>query len=229
MPFLLSHILHACHRVPSDLIGPELFLGAQGPDPFFYLLRPAARTTGLVLHQIPSERYAGALADTPEPFRQGFLAHLELDRRLHPFIVAVAGHGRTHMRLEVTLDDTIARRRAGIPVTALPWWRMIAPESLPAIAASLDRLLAAEGITSRWTYGQAVAAMQRNLRRLYRWLPAKRILVQALRLAGIDFRFMYPAPGRFAAADLRPYLEAFDRLVFPADPGLTVDAGSPEG
>ncbi|MBN2432824.1 MAG: hypothetical protein JXQ27_15225 [Acidobacteria bacterium] len=213
MPFIISHILFACRRTPFSLWDPTLFVAAQGPDPYFYLLNRSAAETGRAIHRIAPGRWDSLLADFPPAFRHGFQAHLELDDRLHPHIRRAVPDGLIHTHLEVTLDDILCRRHLGRSLLDLQLWQYIRTPELDDLSDRFRPILAAAGHPEAPSYATAVRAMSRNLRRLYHRPALKRGLNALLRLVYRDFAFMYPGVEDFSDEQLRPYLDAFTRLL----------------
>ena len=114
-----------CKRAPFELWGPTLFLGAQGPDPFFYLLTEEGRKVGKQLHGIPGSYYETAMESFPESYRIGFLSHLELDDLLHQYIREATSDYKKHTQLEITLDDIIAKRQSDTTKSTFLIWSLM--------------------------------------------------------------------------------------------------------
>jgi len=213
MPFIVSHILYACRRTPFPLWSPTLHVAAQGPDPYFYLLTRSASETGRAIHRIEPGRWDSLLADFPPAFHHGFRAHLELDDLLHPHIRRAVPDGLIHTHLEVTLDDILCRRHLGWSLLEMQLWRNLHTPELEDLSRRFQAVLAAAGHPGAPSYATAVRAMSRNLRRLYHRPGFKRGVNHLLRLVRRNFAFMYPNERDFSEDQLRPYLDAFTRLM----------------
>jgi len=213
MPFMLSHIMFACKRAPFELWGPTLFLGAQGPDPFFYLLTEEGRKVGRRLHELSASYYETAMESFPESYRIGFLSHLELDDLLHQYIREATSDYKKHTQLEITLDDIIWERSLGTPLRDMKPWKMIQTPELASIVPSFHKIMAENGIRPKDGYDAAVRRMTGNLKRLYHWMPFKKRIVSLLSWTRIDFRFMYPRREGFKDDQLVPYMQKFYELL----------------
>ncbi|WP_085992810.1 zinc dependent phospholipase C family protein [Oceanobacillus senegalensis] len=131
MPNVWTHILF-CEEVVDAVNQPFLTtenesflkLGAQGPDPFYYInfwpwkKNKALADAGKVMH---TEKCGNFLMDllteaktkkrSVQAFVVGFLTHHILDRNTHPYIHYHAGYeGRNHQKLEVTIDTLMMEK-----------------------------------------------------------------------------------------------------------------------
>ena len=213
MPFIISHILYACRKHPVSVWNPTFFLGAQGPDPYFYALRPHATRTGRNLHLLSTESIHESLSECPDSFRLGFLSHLECDDLMHPYIRQATRDGLTHTQLEVTLDDQLSREFFGFSLVNLPLWDMIRSPRLPAIARAMDRLMNDNGIPCSLPYEKAVNKMILHLKLLYKYPSFSRNFTRLVKVFWRDFGFMYPDLDAFPMEVQRPYLEHFRELL----------------
>lgn len=116
MPHIYAHRI-AAESVLSRLSGSmgaiqrnAYFIGAQGPDPFFYeRIFNSALNIGTLLHQQDVDRslsllYACAMGDeTLRSYFCGYLCHYALDQTAHPFIYAKSCTN-DHTRYETQLD-----------------------------------------------------------------------------------------------------------------------------
>ncbi|GIO21614.1 zinc dependent phospholipase C family protein [Oceanobacillus sp. J11TS1] len=130
MPNIWTHIFFvedACTSLSSNLHNSSnrqaLFLGAQGPDPFFYYRfwpwlsnQKVGQSIGNALHTEkcgPFLMYliekAQQASDETKAYVMGFLTHHFLDRHTHPYIHYCAGYkGSKHQKLETIIDTKMA-------------------------------------------------------------------------------------------------------------------------
>lgn len=130
MPNIWTHIFFAedaCQSLTYDLQNTSyrsaLFLGAQGPDPFFYY-----RFWPWLSNQVTGQRIGNALhtkacgpflvylieqaqkeSNQTKAYVLGFITHHFLDRHTHPYIHFRAGYqGSKHQLLETIIDTKFA-------------------------------------------------------------------------------------------------------------------------
>lgn len=214
MPYLLSHILHACGNAPLTDWSADLFLGAQGPDPYYYANIPGGAEFGRSLHEIGPSFVDGPPEPAPHPFRTGYRAHLELDGNLEPIIHRHAPTARSHGALEVALDDWLARRHLGQGLLDLSPWAWFQAADRISLGRWFDRAARERGLSAPLPYAQAVRRMERNLTLLYRFPTWKRCLAGIWRLIGNDYRHLFPRTSNGESRDaLAELLAAF----YPGD------------
>jgi hypothetical protein len=140
MPAILTHYTFAKAVMvdPSRPYPEALFLGAQGPDPFFFYgqipwkrraLSKAVNAFGAKVHHMDVTdlyesllKHAAASKDSELllSYVEGLFLHYALDRNCHPYIFSKAGfsedpqearaYGLSHMLLETYLDLIIGKR-----------------------------------------------------------------------------------------------------------------------
>ncbi|WP_193064759.1 zinc dependent phospholipase C family protein [Oceanobacillus oncorhynchi] len=130
MPNIWTHIFFAedaCNALSWDIHhSPSrhaLFLGAQGPDPFFYYRfwpwlssQKTGQEIGNTLHTkecgpflIYLIEQAQEGSDEVKAYVAGFITHHLLDRHTHPYIHYRAGYqGSKHQKLETLIDTKMA-------------------------------------------------------------------------------------------------------------------------
>ncbi|MFD1452030.1 MULTISPECIES: zinc dependent phospholipase C family protein [Oceanobacillus] len=130
MPNIWTHIFFAedaCNSLSYDIPdSPDrnaLFLGAQGPDPFFYYRfwpwlsgQKAGHDIGNALHTKECGPFllyliekANRQPDEVKAYVIGFITHHFLDRHTHPYIHYRAGYqGSKHQLLETIIDTKMA-------------------------------------------------------------------------------------------------------------------------
>ncbi|MFD1065761.1 zinc dependent phospholipase C family protein [Oceanobacillus locisalsi] len=131
MPNIWTHIFFAedvCNALSCESHHSDyrytLFLGAQGPDPFFYyrfwpwLSNNTGKDIGNALHTKQCGPFlmhliesAGKQSDETKVYVMGFITHHLLDRHTHPYIHYRAGYqGSKHQKLETIIDTIWAFR-----------------------------------------------------------------------------------------------------------------------
>ncbi|WP_080874053.1 zinc dependent phospholipase C family protein [Oceanobacillus timonensis] len=132
MPNIWTHIFFAedvCNSLSCDThrspYKHTLFLGAQGPDPFFYYRfwpwfsnQKTGQEIGNTLHTKECGPFllhlitkAMKQADETKAYVMGFITHHLLDRHTHPYIHYRAGYqGSKHQKLETIIDTKWAFR-----------------------------------------------------------------------------------------------------------------------
>ncbi|WP_431800288.1 zinc dependent phospholipase C family protein [Halobacillus andaensis] len=141
MPNIWTHILFAediCMKIEIDelLATSErfLYLGAQGPDPFFYynfwpkLKDHGVNNLGLQLHKEECGRFlmdliiqGASLKNHKQAYILGFVSHHILDRVTHPYIHYKAGYdGNKHQALEVAIDTIMLEKQRHVQTWKVP-------------------------------------------------------------------------------------------------------------
>lgn len=147
MPAFSTHYIFARELVPwleaekkASLNIDALYLGAQGPDIFFFhralpwMSGKSLRKTGSALHRAKPEfifenmrRYAelSERKDTVLSYILGFIMHYALDRVCHPYVYAlqnrltddklIANEHTAHNVIEFAMDSYLLKKRLGIP------------------------------------------------------------------------------------------------------------------
>lgn len=130
MPNVWTHIFFAediCQSLPCSFSDSPfknaLFLGAQGPDPFFYYrfwASPSKQETGHAIGEALHTKQCGPFliglieqacraSPTVRTYVTGFITHHILDRTTHPYIHYRAGYqGSNHQKLETIIDTKLA-------------------------------------------------------------------------------------------------------------------------
>ena len=126
-------------RTIDDL--PAYFLGAQGPDIFYFLhiRRGKEKNLGAYFHGIGVyEGLCSLLAESKGSdfafsYAAGYLTHYAADTVFHPFVYGMiekfneyepAWRGRRHAYIENDLDSYFVQKCCGIPVQAYPFPRV---------------------------------------------------------------------------------------------------------
>lgn len=152
MPCVYSHNLAAKAvraRVGDGLLFDEdaaFLMGAQGPDPFFFLRAwpPDAAKGSLIggrLHTGDTRALFARLTEQAvtrklRAFTAGFMCHYALDTRAHPYIIASTCH-KHHTPFETQLDAAFLEYRGEAPapaVSLIPWDAAAAAEADAALA-----------------------------------------------------------------------------------------------
>jgi hypothetical protein len=164
MPAIITHYTFAKEvMVDSSRAYPAaLFLGAQGPDPFFFYgqipwkKRPRAKAVnayGVRIHHIDVTdlyesllKHASASKDSEllMSYVEGLFLHYALDRNCHPYVFSKAGfsddpkyaqvYSLSHMLLETYLDLIIGKRAKTFTYHAERYLK-VPKEQLEAISA----------------------------------------------------------------------------------------------
>lgn len=108
------------------------FLGAQGPDPFFFLkILSKEKNFGSLLHAIPYEtftaffsRYRSAPDERAAAYLAGYCSHYATDVVFHPFVYRYLqetnARGMAHQRMENDWDVFFLRRERGREAERFP-------------------------------------------------------------------------------------------------------------
>lgn len=108
------------------------FLGAQGPDPFFFLkILSKEKNFGQLLHAIPYEtftvffsRYRNAPDERAAAYLAGYCSHYATDVVFHPFVYRYLqetnARGMAHQRMENDWDVFFLRRERGREAERFP-------------------------------------------------------------------------------------------------------------
>lgn len=165
MPNIWTHIFFAedaCNSLSFDIPdSPDrhaLFLGAQGPDPFFYYRfwpwftgQKAGHDIGNALHTNECGPFlmdliekAHRQSNEVKAYVMGFITHHFLDRYTHPYIHYRAGYkGSKHQMLETIIDTKMALKHRQMEIWKHPAYEAIyVGKTLPpAILHLLDEAI----------------------------------------------------------------------------------------
>ena len=165
MPNIWTHIFFAedaCHSLSYDIhhspYKHALFLGAQGPDPFFYYrfwpwlsTQKTGHDIGNALHTKECGSFlmhliekANKQSEETKAYVTGFITHHFLDRHTHPYIHYRAGYqGSKHQALETIIDTKIALKHRQMEIWKHPAYAEIyVGKTLPpAILYLLDEAI----------------------------------------------------------------------------------------
>ena len=142
-------------RTIDDL--PAYFLGAQGPDIFYFLhiRRGKEKNLGAYFHGIGvyeglcSLLAASKGSDFAFSYAAGYLTHYAADTVFHPFVYGMiekfneyepAWRGRRHAYIENDLDSYFVQKCCGIPVQAYPFPRVERHINVAKLYAVLIRM-----------------------------------------------------------------------------------------
>ncbi|GGF16187.1 hypothetical protein GCM10010954_13530 [Halobacillus andaensis] len=144
MPNIWTHILFVedlCINIErDDLLATSerhLYLGAQGPDPFFYynfwpkIKDRGVNDLGLTLHKekcgdflIDLIKQGASFKNNKQAYILGFVSHHILDRITHPYVHYKAGYeGNKHQALEVAIDTLMLEKHRHIQT----WQTAVSP------------------------------------------------------------------------------------------------------
>lgn len=165
MPNIWTHIFFAedaCKSLSYDIHDSPyrhtLFLGAQGPDPFFYYqfwpwlsAQKTGHDIGNALHTKecgPFLMYliekANKQSDETKAYVTGFITHHFLDRHTHPYIHYRAGYqGNKHQMLETIIDTRMALKHRQMEIWKHPAYAeiFVGKTLPPAILNLLDEAI----------------------------------------------------------------------------------------
>lgn len=144
-------------RTIDDL--PAYFLGAQGPDIFYFLhiRRGKEKNLGAYFHGVGvyeglcSLLAASKGSDFAFSYAAGYLTHYAADTVFHPFVYGMiekfneyepAWRGRRHAYIENDLDSYFVQKCCGIPVQAYPFPRVERHINVAKLYAVLIRMSA---------------------------------------------------------------------------------------
>jgi hypothetical protein len=191
VPSILAHIIYAMKN-DIRLWGPELYLGSQGPDVFFYVNDKKHREIGNKLHELKISDYYELMKNFPETFFKGFISHLELDEKLHPIINSFYAESKTHTKFEYNFDELLSLRFIGNHFIENKWWKILKVDNIKKISKEFDRILMKEfniEINFEFVYNK----MLKNLKLLFQYPYLKKnIIAKKLKLIGIDYTYLYP-------------------------------------
>lgn len=140
MPSSITHLLiaqDASKFFPQNIQNavrahPDYFyLGAQGPDPFFFLnVLSKEKNFGKLLHELPYPTFTAFRAryrQTPDAraaaYLAGYCSHYATDVVFHPFVYAFLketnARGMVHQRMENDWDVFFLRRERGLEAERL--------------------------------------------------------------------------------------------------------------
>ncbi|KLO22733.1 hypothetical protein X275_05225 [Marinitoga sp. 1197] len=192
MPSILAHILYAT-KIQRDLWGSALYLGAQGPDVFFYVNELKYIEIGSKLHKLKSTDYKTILRNFPDSFYYGFISHMELDEKLHGLINSYYSETISHTKFEYNFDELLSLRIFGIHFIEHKWWKILKIKEIEKISNEFDRILKVEFGVKEISYKYAYKKMLKNLKKLFKYPYFKEnFLVKILKFLGKDYTYLYP-------------------------------------
>jgi hypothetical protein len=192
MPSILAHILYSMKR-PQKYWGPELYLGAQGPDVFFYANEKKYVEIGSRLHELKSSEYAKIMKKFPESFYLGYISHMELDEKLHSLINSYYSESISHTRFEYNFDEILSLKFFGTHFIENKWWKILKVKDISKISIEFNNMLKREFGIKDIYYEYAYNKMLKNLKLLFEYPKFKKfILVKILKLIGLDYSYLFP-------------------------------------
>lgn len=162
---ILAQLPAEARAAVSDL--PAYYLGAQGPDVFYFfrLVTPRGGNLGKHLHNrevyrtfsAMCEELRGEARENPSAlsYALGFVVHYAGDTVFHPFVYGtmrklIAAHPKSRIRwhayIESDIDSYIIRKERGVPVTEYVSPLREGEIDAPALAPFLSRVCAACGL-----------------------------------------------------------------------------------
>lgn len=192
MPSILAHIIHSM-KYPQKYWGPELYLGAQGPDVFFYVNEEKYQKVGDELHKLSSTDYKKLMERFPENFYYGFISHMELDEKLHHIINFYYSDPILHTNFEYNFDEILSLEFFGVHFIESKWWKILRVKDIKKISKEFDKMLKKEFKIADISYEYAYLKMLKNLRILFEFPYFKeKILSKILKLLGKDYTYLFP-------------------------------------
>ncbi|SHE87487.1 hypothetical protein SAMN02745164_01323 [Marinitoga hydrogenitolerans DSM 16785] len=192
MPSILAHIIYTIKN-PVEYLGPELYLGAQGPDVFFYANETDYISVGTALHKLKSTEYKELMKNFPKSFYYGYISHMKLDEKLHPLINSYYSEPIQHTKFEYNFDELLSLKLFGIHFIEHKWWKILEVKNIEKISKEFDKMLKKEFKIRNVSYEYAYKKMLKNLRILFE-LPyfKKNILAKILKYIGKDYTYLFP-------------------------------------
>ncbi|KAF2956038.1 hypothetical protein [Marinitoga sp. 38H-ov] len=209
MPSILAHIIYSM-KDNYKLWGPELYLGAQGPDIFFYVNNNKYREIGNKLHELSISDYKELMKNFPEGYYNGFISHMELDEKLHPIINIYYSESKLHTKFEYNFDEILSLRFIGNHFIENKWWKILKVNNIEKISTEFNRVLKNEfkiNIDFKFAYKK----MLKNLKLLFQYPYLKIIISKKLKLFGIDY--LYPKILENDIDKLKHLEEEFDKIL----------------
>ncbi|WGS65396.1 hypothetical protein [Marinitoga aeolica] len=192
MPSILAHILYSM-KYSQKIWGPELYLGAQGPDVFFYANEGKYKRIGDELHKLNSDDYRELMKNFPENFYYGFISHMELDEKLHHIINSYYSESILHTKFEYNFDEILSLRFLGTHFIENKWWKILKVNNIEKISKNFDLMLEKEFGVKGISYKYAYEKMLKNIRILFEYPKFKKnILAKFLKIFGKDYTYLYP-------------------------------------
>ncbi|APT75455.1 hypothetical protein LN42_02905 [Marinitoga sp. 1137] len=191
MPSMLAHIIYAMKK--HNNWNTELYLGAQGPDVFFYANEKKYKEIGDILHKISSNEFKEIMKGFPNDFYKGFILHMELDEKLHGIINSYYSEPISHTHFEYNFDELLSLKIYGMHFIEQKWWKILQIENIEIIDRKFNDVLKKEfGITGI-SYGYAYKKMLKNLKLLFQYpIFKKNLLMSVIKLIGLDYSYLYP-------------------------------------
>ncbi|GAB6188337.1 hypothetical protein JCM30566_00760 [Marinitoga arctica] len=192
MPSILAHIIYSM-KYTQEYWGPELYLGAQGPDVFFYANEEKYKKIGDELHKLSINDYKELMKNFPESFYYGFISHMELDEKLHHIINSYYLDPILHTKFEYNFDEILSIKFFGIHFIENKWWKILKNENIKIISKEFNTILKKELKIFDISYEYAYKKMIKNLKLLFEFPYFKeKIVSKILKLLGRDYTYLFP-------------------------------------
>ncbi|WP_129409907.1 zinc dependent phospholipase C family protein [Marinitoga lauensis] len=192
MPSILAHILYSM-KSPQKIWGPELYLGAQGPDVFFYVNEKKYVELGSKLHELNSSYYKNIMKDFPENFYYGYISHMILDEKLHSLINSYYSDPILHTKFEYNFDEILSLRFLGTHFIENKWWKILKVNNIEKISKAFDLMLKKEFGIKNVSYKYAYEKMLKNIKILFNYPYFKKnVLSKLFKFFGKDYTYLYP-------------------------------------